>query len=387
MRFASDVSNTTLTNVDVSNTVIGIEKSTDADINGLTVTGGSFTDGYIGIDFAKDTAVGQAGNGLATNVTISGTHFEDMTAKGIYVEALSNALITGVTMDHVGFYGAGTAFGGPALVAGVGIEVNLKNGVYHDITITDFTLTDTGVSNGKRRSVRTTTRPRSRSRPATTRRATTAPRRPGPAATSSSPTAPSTAPARASAPARPTRTSPVPRSTSQGSPLLTPSTTRRTATWRIVSQSVLTVNGTSGADTYIASPQTTGSIVFHGGGGIDTLTGGGGNDTFKYVVGDGADVIDGGGGSNTLDYTGTASAVSVDLGAQTATGIGTLRPTSRTSSAAAPATSSPAMPSPTSSPAAAATIRSPAAAATTPPSTRPRSRSRTSFSTRQPAGR
>jgi hypothetical protein len=111
VRFASDVSNTTLTNVDVSNTLIGIEKSTDADINGLTVTGGSFTDGYIGIDFAKDTAVGQAGNGLATNVTISGTHFEDMTAKGIYVEALSNALITGVSMDHVGFYGAGAASG------------------------------------------------------------------------------------------------------------------------------------------------------------------------------------------------------------------------------------------------------------------------------------
>ena len=94
---------------DVSYSLIGIEKSTDADINGLTVTGGSFTDGYIGIDFAKDTAVGQAGNGLATNVTISGTHFEDMTAKGIYVEALSNALITDVRMDHVGFYGAGAA--------------------------------------------------------------------------------------------------------------------------------------------------------------------------------------------------------------------------------------------------------------------------------------
>ena len=113
VRFASDVSNTALTNVDVSNSDIGIEKSIDADINGLTITGGSFVDGYIGIDFAKDTAVGQAGNGLATNVTISGTHFQDMTAKGIYVEALSNALITGVSMDHVGFYGAGPAFGGP----------------------------------------------------------------------------------------------------------------------------------------------------------------------------------------------------------------------------------------------------------------------------------
>ena len=85
-------------------------------------------------------------NGLATNVTISGTHFEDMTAKGIYVEALSNALITGVSMDHVGFFGAGPASGGPGAAAGVGIEVNLKNGVYHDITITGFELTDTGTA-------------------------------------------------------------------------------------------------------------------------------------------------------------------------------------------------------------------------------------------------
>jgi hypothetical protein len=82
VRFASDVSNTTLTNVDVSNSVIGIEKSTGADINGLTINGGSFTDGYIGIDFAKDVGVGQTTNGLATNVTITGTHFADMTAKG-----------------------------------------------------------------------------------------------------------------------------------------------------------------------------------------------------------------------------------------------------------------------------------------------------------------
>ena len=233
VRFASDVSNTALTNIDVSNSVIGIEKSTDADINGLTITGGSFVDGYIGIDFAKDTAVGQAGNGLATNVTISGTHFQDMTAKGIYVEALSNALITGVSMDHVGFYGNGAAFGPPGAAAGVGIEVNLKNGVYHDITITDFDLNDTGISNQDGNAASHDNAAAISVRPATTRRATMARRRPGPAATSSSPTGPSTPPARASVPARPTRTSPVPRSTSTASPSPAPPTTRRTAMWRM----------------------------------------------------------------------------------------------------------------------------------------------------------
>ena len=325
VRFASDVSNTSLTNVDVSNTLIGIEKSTGADINGLTVTGGSFTDGYIGIDFAKDTGVGQAGNGLATNVTISGTHFEDMTAKGIYVEALSNALITGVTMDHVGFYGAGTAFGGPALVAGVGIELNLKNGVYHDITITDFTLTDTGVSNGNggvshnnAAAISVKTRddaPSNNGTPATWTG--------GDLVISNGTIDGTSTGVRAGETNKNVAGPPV---DVTGVTVTDAIHDAQNGDVENLSQSVLTVNGTSGNDSYIAGPQTTGSIVFHGGGGVDTLTGGGGTDTFKYVVGDGADIIDGSGGINTLDYTGTASAVTVDLSqaTATATGIGSL---------------------------------------------------------------
>ncbi len=324
VRFASDVSNTTLTNVDVSNSVIGIEKSAGADINGLTVNGGSFTDGYIGIDFARDTAVGQANKGLATNVTISGTHFEDMTAKGIYVEALSSSLITGVTMDHVGFYGGGAAFGGPAAVGGSGIEVNLKNGVYHDVTITNFTLTDTGVSNGNGSShdnaaaISVKTRddaPSYNGTPATWT---------GDALVISNGTIDGTSTGiRAGETNKHVAGPPVDVS---GVIITDALHNAQNGDVENVSQSDLTVNGTSGADAYIASPQSTGDIVFHGGGGIDTLTGGGGNDTFKYVVGDGADVINGGAGSDTLDYTGTASAVSVDLGAgtPTATGIGSL---------------------------------------------------------------
>jgi Ca2+-binding RTX toxin-like protein len=317
VRFASDVSNTTLTNVDVSNSVIGIEKSTDADINGLTMTGGSFTDGYIGIDFAKDAAVGQAGNGLATNVTISGTHFEDMTAKGIYVEALSNALITGVSMDHVGFFGTGPASGGPGLAAGVGIEVNLKNGVYHDITITDFDLTDTGTAphdNSAAISVKTRDdAPSYNGTPATWTG--------GDLVISNGTIAGTTTGVRTGETGK---TVAGPGVDVTGVTISNALHDANNGDVENVSQSVLTVEGTSGADTYSASPQSTGSIVFHGGAGVDTLTGGGGNDTFKYVVGDGADVIDGGSGSDTLDFTGTASAVEVDLGAQQATGIGTM---------------------------------------------------------------
>jgi Ca2+-binding RTX toxin-like protein len=319
VRFASDVSNTTLTNVDVSNSVIGIEKSIGADVNGLTVNGGSFTDGYIGIDFAKDTGAGQANNGLATNVTISGTHFEDMTAKGIYVEALSSSLITGVTMDHVGFYGGGAAFGGPAAVGGSGIEVNLKNGVYHDVTITNFTLTDTGVSNGAGSShdnaaaISVKTRddaPSYNGTPATWT---------GDALVISNGTIDGTSTGiRAGETNKNVAGPPVDVS---GVTITDALHDSNNGDVENLSQSDLMVIGTSGADTYLASPQSTGDIVFHGGLGVDTLTGGGGNDTFQYVVGDGADVINGGAGSDTLDYTGTASVVTVDLGANTATGI------------------------------------------------------------------
>ena len=151
--FQSDVSGTTLTDVDVMHSVIGIEKGSTANLDGLTINGGSITDGYIGIDFAKSVVAGAEGraDGLAENVTIDGMSFSDLTAKGIYAEALSHALITGIAMNEVGFYGIGPAFGGgafgnPNRPSGLGIELNLKNGDYEDVTITDFSLTNTGTS-------------------------------------------------------------------------------------------------------------------------------------------------------------------------------------------------------------------------------------------------
>jgi Ca2+-binding RTX toxin-like protein len=319
VRFASDVNNTTLTNVDVGNSVIGIEKSTGADINGLTITGGSFIDGYIGIDFAKDAGVGQTTNGLATNVTISGTQFQDMTAKGIYVEALSNALITGVSMTHVGFYGAGAAFGGPAAAAGSGIELNLKNGVYHDVTITGFHLTDTGLSNGAGSShdnaAAISVKVRDAGSYATIPASWT-----GSGVVISNGVIDGTTSTGIRAGENGQTVAGPPVSVS-GVAITGALHDTQNGDVENLTLSTMTVTGSSVADSYIASPQSTGAIVFHGGGGIDTLTGGGGNDTFQYVVGDGADVINGGLGSNTLDYTGTASAVTVDLGAGTATGI------------------------------------------------------------------
>ena len=52
--------------------------------------------------------------------------------------------------------------------------------------------------------------------------------------------------------------------------------------------------------------------------GADLLMGGLGNDTL--IGGPGADALDGGEGSDTAAYTGSASAVTVNLGTNTATG-------------------------------------------------------------------
>ena len=146
VRFAVDTAATVLTDIAITNSVVGIEKSTTANINGLTLTGGSITDGYMGIDFAKATGVGNELDGVARNVLIDSTHFTDLTQKGIYMETLTDSTITGVVMDNVGQYGGGQAFGANGR-AGNAININLKAGTYDNIVIENFTLTDTGTSN------------------------------------------------------------------------------------------------------------------------------------------------------------------------------------------------------------------------------------------------
>lgn len=145
VRFASDVNNTSLTDVDIENSLFGLHKTMDADVVGLTITRGSIVDGYQGTDFTKSTT--SLTDGQLKDVTITGTLFKDLSAKGIYTEALANAVITGITMNNVGVYGRGDSFGDIGQ-HGAGIDINLKSGAYSGITIRDFTFTNVGTSNG-----------------------------------------------------------------------------------------------------------------------------------------------------------------------------------------------------------------------------------------------
>ncbi|MEP4469253.1 MAG: hypothetical protein ABJ060_02910 [Bauldia litoralis] len=131
---------TTLTNVDLESNVVGIYKQGTSAITDLTMTGGSVSDGFLGINF--DMAIG---GGTADGVLIDGTEFSNLMRKGIYVETLSNAQITNVTMTDVGQYG-GTTWNGSLGAGGNGINLNVKYGDYSNIEIDNFTMTDVGAS-------------------------------------------------------------------------------------------------------------------------------------------------------------------------------------------------------------------------------------------------
>ncbi len=145
VRFDTDVDDATLTDVDIENSLFGLHKTTTADVIGLTITRGSIVDGYQGTDFTKSTS--SLTDGQLKDVNITGTLFQDLSAKGIYTEALADALITGVTMTNVGVFGRGDSFGNIG-EHGAGIDINLKSGSYSGITIQNFTFTDVGTSNG-----------------------------------------------------------------------------------------------------------------------------------------------------------------------------------------------------------------------------------------------
>lgn len=138
----------TLNDVDYLSNLNSIRKETGASVSGLTINDGSIGDGYVGLLIFKTVTPGQAATGNLSNVRIDGTDFTDLARKGIYTETLSNARITDITMANVGQLGATAGLDGPPGTSGAGINLNLKNGVYSNIEIDHFTLTDVGVSNG-----------------------------------------------------------------------------------------------------------------------------------------------------------------------------------------------------------------------------------------------
>jgi Ca2+-binding RTX toxin-like protein len=147
---ADGTDNTSLQGVIIDGTMQGINKEWSGAVSNLSVSGGTIRDSYEGMDFVKLENGGDL-NGLIVN----GTHFEHLTAKGIYAETLSNASITNIVMNDVGQLGRGPAFGGGGTF-GNGIDLNLKfdheassdtaedNAPYSNIVIDGFIFTNVG---------------------------------------------------------------------------------------------------------------------------------------------------------------------------------------------------------------------------------------------------
>ena len=84
-----------------------------------------------------------------------------------------------------------------------------------------------------------------------------------------------------------------------------------------------TLVGPDGANIWIIDGIDSGTLTGIAFEGIENLLGGAGDDIFTFLAGGSiSGVVDGGGGTNTLDYESSPTAVTVDLGAGSATGTG-----------------------------------------------------------------
>ena len=131
----------TLNGVDLESNFTGIHKPGAAAVTDFEMLGGSITDGHLGMDVVRDS--GSAG--VFDGVLIDGVNFADLNRKGIYVEALSNAQILNIVMTNVGEFGGIVATGSLG-AGGNGINLNLKFDDYANILIEDFTMTNVGSS-------------------------------------------------------------------------------------------------------------------------------------------------------------------------------------------------------------------------------------------------
>ncbi len=140
---ADGANGVTLSNLTVDGYNSGLKVADDTSIDGLTVTNSAFNNNVHGWYFAKGD--NDANNhSTVTNVLVEDTDFEGNTGKGIYVEKLDNATFRRILVD-------GSGVDPSFIYHDVGIDINLKNGDYENITFDHLTIANSGAnaSNGK----------------------------------------------------------------------------------------------------------------------------------------------------------------------------------------------------------------------------------------------
>jgi len=296
IELADGANGTTLDGIVLESNMYGIYKTFGSDIAGLSIIGGSISDGYIGINFDK-----QPDGGDATDVTVNGTAFADLLRKGIYAETLSDAHLTNFTMDNVGQWGSiGPNNSGISGAGGNGINLNLKYGDYANIEIDNFQLTNTGASNldgenptGHHNGGAIVVEARDdgsyEGSPASLDNVTI---HDGTISGTTSTGIHVGEPGRDNAGPAVTVTN-----------VTISATTEHSADHGDIaneSEATMTVIGTDGNDSLIASGDSDGAFDIDGGAGDDAIGGGSANDIITGGTGD--DTIDGGGGTDTVVY-------------------------------------------------------------------------------------
>ncbi|MGI2336924.1 MAG: right-handed parallel beta-helix repeat-containing protein, partial [Dehalogenimonas sp.] len=115
-----------------NNTSVGVRKGTAAIVNGFTMTNCEVKGNNQGFFIAKNNGAG----GTFENVNITNSDLSNNLQKGMYFEALSNAVLDGIIMDNSGT--------DATYANNNGIDINLKYGSYNSITIKNSEITNCG---------------------------------------------------------------------------------------------------------------------------------------------------------------------------------------------------------------------------------------------------
>ncbi len=139
IEMANGVSGLSIKNSKLNNNVsLGLRAGTAAQITGVTVEDTEIKGNSQGVYIAA-VQTGAAGNTF-DNVLFKNVDASDNDIKGMYFEKLSNATFDNVVMNNSG---KNATYGFNA-----GIDINLKNGAYSNITLRNSTITNSGLMGG-----------------------------------------------------------------------------------------------------------------------------------------------------------------------------------------------------------------------------------------------
>lgn len=132
---SGDVANLSIDDILARNNTVGFRVGNASSIDGLTITNSGFNNNRFGMYLAKDDN-NIANTSNVTNVNVSDTSFDNNSDKGIYAEKLDSADFTRISVLN-----SGTSL---ANRNNAGIDINLKNGAYSNITFDDITVSGSG---------------------------------------------------------------------------------------------------------------------------------------------------------------------------------------------------------------------------------------------------